>query len=440
MVHLIGNYIGPWWSGGKLQSSIDGTKDENFLTDSKLRPVDVCDTCAMMHDALIANYGQQDYIDDYFIDCAQRAGGRCSLAANLVRLDKTRRRGQNLRGLIIMAKTKNNNIAKGNARVPKGQGGPKSSTQLLIGGPKLNTTRSGNDVMRAAPAAFSTRRQGIAPKITRMGAGVTVTHRTLLGPVTASGSFSATSYSVNPGLAGTFPWLSDLASKYEEYKFTSLRFEYRSVTATSTPGVCFMSFDYDAADSIPTTKLAQSQTIPNAENNVWMNNDLVVPCDSIYKFVRQGTVTGTDIKTYDWGNMVLSTIYGDGTITGELYIEYTVHLRKPSLGQSLSGLASYTSTIAAPLNALSTSTGLQITSKLSTLTLRLDVSGEFYMELLATGTVITAVGVPTIDYGTVALVVPTVINAAPLSLSKRIGFVGMLAQCLIFQALLLVQP
>jgi len=49
--------------------------------------------------------------------------------------------------------------------------------------------------------------------------------------------------------------------------------------------------------------------------------------------VRGGVVASTDIKTYDLGNLYLCTsgFAGDGTVCGELYVEYTVVLMTPQI-------------------------------------------------------------------------------------------------------------
>jgi hypothetical protein len=145
----------------------------------------------------------------------------------------------------------------------------------------------------------------------------------------------------NPGLAGSFPWLAKLARRYEQYRFKRLKYEFRSVAASSTSGVVMMSFDYDPADAAPATKSEQAQTVPNTETNVWMNNDLSIPMDSEWKYVRAGTLGANLDKTYDMGNLWLSTSYGNNVTGGELYVEYSVEFRRPTDGPEVCG--TYTS-------------------------------------------------------------------------------------------------
>jgi hypothetical protein len=174
--------------------------------------------------------------------------------------------------------------------------------------------------------------------VTKPDGTVEISHRTFLQPVDNELDFSTVGFPCNPGMSGSFPWLSKIARRYEEYRFKRLRYEFRSVASSATPGVVMMSFDYDAADAAPATKSEQAQTIPNSECNVWMNNDLSVPTSSQFRYVRAGTLAANlDVKTYDMGNLWLSTSYGNNVVGGELYVEYTVELRKPTAGIDVGG-------------------------------------------------------------------------------------------------------
>lgn len=214
-------------------------------------------------------------------------------------------------------------------------------------------TLRGNDTVRAAPVAIATRRTGSKPIVTNTAGGVTVSHRSFLMPVNNSLNYSAISIPCNPGMSGSFPWLAKLARRYEQYRFKKLRYEYRSVAASSTSGVVMMSFDFDAADSGPVTKSEQAQTIPNSETNVWMNNDLAVRLSQDWHFVRAGTLApNLDVKTYDAGNMWLSSSYGNNVTGGELYVEYTVELRRPTDGPEVCGRYwANTTSFAAPIGS-----------------------------------------------------------------------------------------
>ncbi|APG76531.1 hypothetical protein 3 [Hubei tombus-like virus 8] len=270
-----------------------------------------------------------------------------------------------------------------NLRVGFQQGAPKSATAR---------TSNQNDKKMMAPVSIATKRTGAAPRINNKPNGsVEISHRSFLCPITNNINYTAQLFNVNPGLPGTFPWLSKLARRYEEYRFKKLKFEYRSVCATSTSGVIMMSFDYDAADGLPTNKASQAQTVPNSEVNAWSSNDLVINCDAGYKYVRAGVLQANlDIKTYDFGAMCLSSLYGNGVVSGELYVEYTVELRKPTDGPATSGKIAYATTVfATPFPGGGVVTGFNpYTSTANELVFT--TPGEYMIAVNTVGTGITA--------------------------------------------------
>jgi len=296
-----------------------------------------------------------------------------------------------------------------------------SKKSNLRGSVKKNTvpTMQKNDAVRAAPVAFATRRSGSAPKMTTTSTGVTVSHRSFLKPVINSLNFDVQALPCNPGMSGSFPWLCKLARRYEEYRFKKLRYEFRSVAASSESGVIMMSFDYDAADAAPATKAEQAQTIPNTETNVWMNNDLVVTPEPKWLYVRSGNLSSNlDIKTYDMGNLWLSSAYGNNVTGGELYVEYTVELRKPTDGPEVCGVwTADTGAFSAPVNQTNaSSTGPSFPfRRFDNTTFDVISGGEYLVVCRALGTGLTAtIPSPTFITGgttSAALSLHTCVNA-----------------------------
>lgn len=309
-----GNYCGPWWSAGKVQRSVV----------SDVPAVDELDELCRVHDASYANNEDATGADIKFADAAMQLGGWGTVFGALVGAQATLRP---LDYSKTMSKTSNKQRLRG------------SSSGSGLRAPQATAKQLRNDTVSAAPVAFATRRTGAAPRmVSRPDGTIEVSHRTFLQPVDNNLDFTVVGIPCNPGLSGSFPWLSKIARRYEEYRFKRLRYEFRSVASSATTGVVMMSFDYDAADSAPASKGEQAQTIPNSECNVWMNNDLTVPISPQFRYVRAGTLaTNLDVKTYDMGNLWLSSAYGDNVIGGELYVEYTIELRKPTAGIDVGG-------------------------------------------------------------------------------------------------------
>jgi len=176
-----------------------------------------------------------------------------------------------------------------------------------------------------------------------------------IADVSGSATFSTTSYPVNIGQSSTFPWGSKIASLYEKYQFLYLEFYYRrevSEYATNgQAGKVMLSFDFDASDSAPTTKQQVLDTEPHADGMPCMEEIILsINARELSRqdswYVRPGNQqVNTDIKTYDCGNLYVST-YGctNTTVVGELRVRYKCIVTIPvleSLGGSPSVAGSY---------------------------------------------------------------------------------------------------
>jgi len=175
----------------------------------------------------------------------------------------------------------------------------------------------------------------------------TITEDEYIGEIPGSVAFSTTSYPINPGQSSTFPWGSKIAALYEKYCFNYLEFYYRrevsEFNANGAQGKVLLSCDYDASDNPPTSKQQVEDTEPHVDG---------MPCtdtivlrldpkqlwhqDSCY--VRPGAQpANTDIKTYDCGNLYVST---QGCVNtsdiGELRVRYQCVLLVPVLENAIS--------------------------------------------------------------------------------------------------------
>jgi len=168
--------------------------------------------------------------------------------------------------------------------------------------------------------------------------------------VAGSTTFTSTQFPLNPGQSGTFPWLSQEAKLFEKYRILGLEFYYRpQVSAFATngqSGKVMLSFDYDASDAAPATKQQVEDTHPHADGMPYESVLLSIdPKESVKQdsyFVRAGGLPGgSDIKTYDFGTLSVSTIGCNSTANiGELRVRYAIALHDPVLEN----------TINAPLN------------------------------------------------------------------------------------------
>lgn len=229
--------------------------------------------------------------------------------------------------------------------IPYMQPTKKNKGRFAKPSPKLKTPiakkQNGAGAPMKAPAVAYSQQMGTQRPIMQSVASssdlrINVRHKEFVADISGSVAYSASSYSINPGLSPLFPWLSGMASLFESYRFKRLVFHYRTSSSTATGGKVLLSVDWDAADATPDTKVGQLQERTKADDAAWANFSLI--CDQAdlnkfgpQRFVRQGSVSSTDIKTYDVGNLILGVSGMSGTsVVGELWVEYDVELMTPN--------------------------------------------------------------------------------------------------------------
>lgn len=155
------------------------------------------------------------------------------------------------------------------------------------------------------------------------------------------------SESINPGNATVFPWLSQIAAKYDKYKFNSLSFTYKKMVSeynlSGTKGKVLYAFDYDASDFQVNDKRGMEDTTTKADGMA--SQTMTMTCipkelhkNSNAKFVRSGPVPSqASILDYDCGQVwvaVEGIPVEEGKLyskIGELWVNYDVELSVPVL-------------------------------------------------------------------------------------------------------------
>lgn len=178
------------------------------------------------------------------------------------------------------------------------------------------------------------------PQMGNLGNGnMRVRHREFFADVNgnATGVFTVQSFSVNPGQASLFPWLSTVANRFEKYRFRRLEIDYQPACSVTTVGTVMAAYDTDAADPAPTSKV-QLMAYQNAARSApWGRYSTHCPLvGQGDRYVRRGGVPqNTDIKTYDMATLfvAISSTAAAGQL-GELYVEYDVDLMVPQLADS----------------------------------------------------------------------------------------------------------
>lgn len=159
--------------------------------------------------------------------------------------------------------------------------------------------------------------------------------------------FTVQSWQLNPGLVTSFPWLSQIALNFEEYEFIQLCYTYKSTvadfaSASGQVGQVAMATQYNPNSDAFADK--EEMMLYEGGMSCKTTESLIhgIECDPAklagapQKYVRAGNLPPSeDLKNYDLGRSSLAVLNVPSTYAGqqigELWVSYTVKLRKPKL-------------------------------------------------------------------------------------------------------------
>lgn len=246
-----------------------------------------------------------------------------------------------------------------------------------------------------------------------------------IADILGSVAFANTVYPINPAQLSTFPWGYKIAALYEEYEFIYLEFYYKRIVSefatNGQAGKVIFSVDYDATDDPPNSKQQVEDTDPHVDfmpctQEAVLRVDCARMKKNDSKYCRPGAQEpNTDLKTYDGGNLNVSTVGCTNTSAiGELHVRYAYKVFKPVLeptnlaagllAQHLEGTTPTTANHFATMVQTATSTTI-FTVPATTNVLTCVIPGTYLIFLKMGGTTITAggdvstTGVPLVTYG-----------------------------------------
>jgi hypothetical protein len=186
--------------------------------------------------------------------------------------------------------------------------------------------------------------------------GIMICHREYLGDISipaTPANFTLASYSINPGLNSTFPWLSQIAAQFDQYEIHGMLFQFKSTssdfgtTTSLAMGTVILATDYDSAES----SYASKSEMENAQYSTSCKPSIdcihAIECDPAFsftplKYVRTGAVPSSkDVRLYDQGNFQIATVglpTGSSGVIGELWCTYKIAFYKPQLSAGASVL------------------------------------------------------------------------------------------------------
>jgi len=238
---------------------------------------------------------------------------------------------------------------------------------LLLGGGMYDITQNSlTDAVR--PSENGLRVQ--VPSMHSTNESVVLRHSEYLFDLSSSSLFTTTSVSINPGIEGSFPWLSSIATNFTEYKFRGLAYEYRTTSVdalnsiNTALGYVVMAPVYNPDYPTPTSKIALEAQMGAASGKP--SNDILClvecatnnPTKTLY--VRDGIAVPSTPLMYDLGQLVIATGgQQNANVIGEVWVTYEIELFKPNFSSgallSNANYARYTSTSATNAAPLGTS-------------------------------------------------------------------------------------
>nr|UJQ92867.1 MAG: putative capsid protein [Narnaviridae sp.] len=159
----------------------------------------------------------------------------------------------------------------------------------------------------------------------------------------STGFSNAGTFLINPGLATTFPWLSTIAARWQQYKFNSLTFRYETRTSSTTAGAVILSPEYNPDETAPISESVASNTLGAVEGSCWQNVICRMDPKAMFpigprKLVRSYGIPGS-LTTYDAGRFTICPIgQGSAAPIGKLWVDYDIEFFVPqSTVQALVG-------------------------------------------------------------------------------------------------------
>jgi hypothetical protein len=188
------------------------------------------------------------------------------------------------------------------------------------------------------------------------GQTVTIRHREFISTIKSSVGFVVSdSFQLNPGNSKTFPWLSTIASSFQEYRFKGIVFHYiptsgNAISGTSPSlGSVMMQTSYRGNDAPPSTKAELLNEYWSGEAVPSETFAHPIECDPKetpmnLQYVRTGELPATDSRLfYDLGVTHLATqgqLAADNVL-GDLWVTYEVELKKPIVSSNVTSRVIY---------------------------------------------------------------------------------------------------
>jgi len=243
------------------------------------------------------------------------------------------------------------------------------------------------------------------PLMHKTGQSIVVRHKEFVCEVNSAVNFTVQrSFVLNPGLVQTFPWLSRLASNFQEYQIRGLVFHYvptsGSVSGTNGAlGSVMLTTSYRSNDSVPASKVEllneywAGESIPS---EAFVHPVECAPQENPFNihYVRSGPVPAGDNQLlYDVGttHLCVGGAQAAGVSLGDLWVTYEVELKKPVVDSNVTQSPGWSAQLVsvAPTGSVFGATAITATygnvpivAQTSTITIPVGYFGVFYFQVI----------------------------------------------------------
>jgi len=204
------------------------------------------------------------------------------------------------------------------------------------------------------------------PKVTEEKGMMCIEHTEYIGDLISSATantFLAQAYGINAANEGTFPWLSQVAIQFQEYKFDKLLFEYRPLVSESSSSA---AGNLLSMGSVQLATQYNSSVGPYPNKATMAESDFSVTCKPsdhamhavecearynplgiFYNSAQTSLTVGANSSDIRMQNLGIFQIASSGIPTGgsaldlgEIWVHYKVKLFKPQLNAGLAAVQS----------------------------------------------------------------------------------------------------
>lgn len=275
-------------------------------------------------------------------------------------------------------------------------------------------------------------------------------HREYIGEVTSSTAFTTSVYPVNPGLSTTFPYLSTIASCFQEYRFRGLIFEFKSTGADALVNGTNTSLGTVGLVAQYRADAPSLQTKVEFLNEMWSTDCKTSECTILpvecapkenampIQYVRTGVATG-DVKMYDLCTLTVATNGSPGAnVVGELWASYEIELYKPTVtpsGGVIATDAHYRSGVGATLFGtiqLNAFTNIGTSVSGNTITFPFGAVGRYLINVYVNGTAVS------VNFGNATTTNSTLLTLPTGNVMDFVPLVGVTSATLFFQTVLVI--